>query len=143
MRNPESIFEKAKQLDVGSIVFQILPNGKLFGNKYYPLNPTRNDRSTGSFVINLNTGVWKDFATGDGGGDIISLYAYIKGMSQYEAAKELLENRHRDYSICQHLNGSNIKTSKENIGKALRIWSECFPANGTIVEKYLASRGII
>ena len=35
--------------------------------------------------INLKTGVWADFATGEKGGDLISLYACINGISQKEA----------------------------------------------------------
>ena len=48
-----------------------LPDGKRQGNEYIARNPTRSDDSAGSFSVNLNTGVWKDFATGDAGGDLI------------------------------------------------------------------------
>ena len=37
-------------------------------------------------VINLRTGRWTDFATGDGGGDPVSLAAYLAGCGQ--AAKD-------------------------------------------------------
>jgi len=40
---------------------------------------------------------WADFSTNDKGGDIISLYAYVKGMSQLTAAKELMRIIGRDY----------------------------------------------
>jgi hypothetical protein len=53
------------------------------------LNPTRSDTKSGSFKINLKTGKWGDFATGDRGGDLIALWAYIKGIGQYEALKEI------------------------------------------------------
>ena len=36
-------------------------------------------------------GVWKDFATGDGGSDLISLVAYVDGISQGEAARLVAE----------------------------------------------------
>ncbi|WP_243312352.1 hypothetical protein [Fundidesulfovibrio agrisoli] len=39
--------------------------------------------------MNRSTGVWKDFATGEGGGDIISLYAAVRGVGQVEAAEAL------------------------------------------------------
>ena len=42
-----------------------------------------------SFSVNLNTGRWADFATGDEGGDVVSLAAYIFGTSQVEAARTL------------------------------------------------------
>ena len=71
------------------ILQRLLPNGKVIKNEYVALNPTRIDHKLGSFRINLQTGVWADFATGDKGGDLISLTAYICSLSQAEAAKNL------------------------------------------------------
>ena len=45
------------------------------GHEYVARNPTRADRRPGSFKINLRTGRWADFATGDKGGDPVSLAA--------------------------------------------------------------------
>lgn len=66
-----------------------LPDGK--GSIHYKaLNPCRNDHRAGSFVINLRTGLWKDFATEDAkGGDLISLVAYLENCSQPQAASLL------------------------------------------------------
>ncbi|MBF0301279.1 MAG: hypothetical protein HQK51_21415 [Oligoflexia bacterium] len=72
-----------------SLIHELLPNGRREGNEWVAINPTRNDLKLGSFKINLITGKWSDFATNDKGGDIISLYAYIKKLSQSEAAKLL------------------------------------------------------
>ena len=72
-----------------AILKNLLPTGKKAGNEYIALNPTRNDKNLGSFRINTTTGRWADFATGDKGGDIISLYAYVKGINQRTAAEEL------------------------------------------------------
>jgi uncharacterized protein (DUF927 family) len=55
------------------------------------LNPTRSDSKPGSFSINLNTGAWADFATGDKGGDLVALVAYIEGKKQGEAATLLAD----------------------------------------------------
>ncbi|QPB08668.1 DNA helicase [Burkholderia phage Mica] len=75
------------------VVPQWLPGGELRGTEYVVANPTRNDRTPGSFTINLRKGVWKDYATGDGGADLVSLYAYIfHGNDQGAAAKELADN---------------------------------------------------
>ena len=65
---------------------QLLPGGILENREYITLNPTRLDKNLGSFRINVYTGKWADFATGDKGGDFISLFAYVKGISQTEAA---------------------------------------------------------
>lgn len=66
-----------------------LPDGRLQGSEFVARNPTRDDRRPGSFSINTRSGVWADFATDDRGGDPISLYAYLNGLSQIEAAREL------------------------------------------------------
>jgi len=64
-------------------------NGRRIGDEFVAPNPTRVDRTPGSFKINIKSGRWADFATGDCGGDAVSLYAYIKNIKQMEAAKEL------------------------------------------------------
>ena len=71
---------------------QWLPNGKVVGNEYVALNPKRHDRKLGSFRINMLTGRWADFATGDKGGDLISLYAYLFDCGQLQAAKRIFSN---------------------------------------------------
>jgi len=75
-----------------SLVRELLPYGRQEGREWVALNPTRHDRRLGSFRINLGTGVWADFATGDAGGDVISLFAYIHGLTQ-KSALLLLERR--------------------------------------------------
>lgn len=74
-----------------AILKHLLPIGQTAGSEYIALNPTRNDKNLGSFRINTTTLKWADFATGDKGSDIISLYAYIKSVNQLVAARELLK----------------------------------------------------
>lgn len=66
-----------------------LPGGRREGAEYVALNPTRADRKLGSFRVNLSTGRWADFATGDKGGDPVSLAAYLFALGQLEAARKL------------------------------------------------------
>jgi len=66
-----------------------LPAGVVRGQEYIVRNPRRADRQAGSFSINMRSGKWADFATGDSGGDVISLAAYLSGKSQFDAAREL------------------------------------------------------
>ena len=73
-----------------SLVPSLLREGVQRGNEWVAVNPTRKDQSLGSFKINLDTGRWGDFASGDKGGDLISLIAYLDGTSQLDAAKKLL-----------------------------------------------------
>ena len=72
-----------------AVLGRILPNGKRVGAEIVTLNPCRADRRLGSFKINRYNGRWADFATGDRGGDPISLVAYLAGVSQGEAARLL------------------------------------------------------
>jgi hypothetical protein len=71
------------------MVLRWLPEGRREGQEWVCRNPTRADRSPGSFKVNLRTGRWADFATGDGGGDAISLAAYLFGLRQSEAARRI------------------------------------------------------
>jgi hypothetical protein len=68
-----------------------LPDGKLRNGEWEARNPTRDDKKSGSFLINIRTGKWSDFATDDRGGDVISLVAYLGGCTQVEAARQLGE----------------------------------------------------
>lgn len=69
-----------------------LPDGKLLGHEWTARNPRRSDRKLGSFRVNVQTGRWADFATGDRGSDLVSLAAFLHcGDDQGEAAKRLAE----------------------------------------------------
>lgn len=71
------------------LVPQWLSEGRRSGHEWQAPNPTRSDRHVGSFSVNLTTGAWADFATGDKGGDLVALYAYLHGLQQLQAAKEI------------------------------------------------------
>jgi hypothetical protein len=72
-----------------AILARLLPGGKAISGEYVARNPTRADRRAGSFKINLCNGRWSDFATGDAGGDVVSLLAYLENQSQGDAARLL------------------------------------------------------
>jgi hypothetical protein len=73
-----------------SLLPRWLPGGRVVGTEYLGLNPHRSDHHLGSFRINLRTGRWADFALdGARGGDAVSLFAYITGIGQVEAARRL------------------------------------------------------
>lgn len=79
----------AAQLLAGADGFlsNLFPNGKKNGNEWEigSLDGEPGD----SLKINMRSGLWKDFASGESGGDLISLYAAAKGLKQAEAAIEL------------------------------------------------------
>jgi putative DNA primase/helicase len=72
-----------------SLLPSLIPGGTFRSLEYVVKNPCRDDRKAGSFSVNYKTGIWKDFANEDGGGDVISLVAYRRNCSQGDAAREL------------------------------------------------------
>jgi hypothetical protein len=72
-----------------SLVQRWLPDGKREAAEWVAINPTRADSRKGSFKVNLRTGFWSDFADGAGGGDLISLAAYLFNLKQGEAALKI------------------------------------------------------
>jgi len=67
-----------------------LPDGRREGAEYVARNPRRDDRSPGSFKVNLINCRWADFAIPDArGGDPVSLYAYLFRVQQSDAAREI------------------------------------------------------
>lgn len=71
------------------IIPDIVPGGELSGREYKAASILGGKGK--SFSINIETGVWKDFATNQAGGDVISLYAEINNLSQLDSAKQLSE----------------------------------------------------
>jgi hypothetical protein len=72
-----------------AICNRIIPGGRVVAGEYVVRNPKRADGRPGSFKVNLRTGRWADFATGDKDGDLISLVAWLFDLNQVEAARRL------------------------------------------------------
>ncbi|MBS1003524.1 MULTISPECIES: hypothetical protein [Acetobacter] len=92
LRSSSVHFEQINQAArscLAALLLRWLPDGRRQGRDWVARNPLRADRSPGSFRIDIQTGKWVDFATGDRGGDPVSLAAYLFGMSQSEAASHL------------------------------------------------------
>ncbi len=69
------------------VLSEWLPSGRLRGHEW--VVGSIQGEAGESLSININTGMWADFAAGDKGGDLISLYAAMNCISQGEAAKKL------------------------------------------------------
>ncbi len=105
---------------IEAIVAAELPGGKREGREWTALNPTRADGRPGSFKVNLATGIWSDFATGEKGGNIISLVAYVRKCSQNEAAVMLDE---------QYIgSGMTPRSTAENEKGKRMHWEPVIPA---------------
>lgn len=94
MKRPSFAEVKAASLRaIDSVLPHWLPEGKWVdaGHEYSAPNPTRSDKKAGSFKINRHKGSWSDFATGDKGGDLIDLVAYIERCTIEQACNLLAE----------------------------------------------------
>jgi hypothetical protein len=89
---PEFADVKAATLrSLDYIIQRLLPGGKRQGDEWVVRNPTRADNKAKSFSINMRTGVWADFATGETGADMIDLYQLINGGTNVDAKNALAE----------------------------------------------------
>ena len=68
-----------------------LPYGRIQGDQYIALNPTREDHNPGSFQINTRNGLWADFATDDKGKGAVSLASYLFDINQQDAIQLILK----------------------------------------------------
>lgn len=74
---------------IRSLAADLMPGGKMQGREWVAASVTGGQGSSCS--LNLDTGKWADFATGDKGGDLISLWAAHHRCTQLEAMKALGE----------------------------------------------------
>lgn len=91
-----SIFDRANTAGIPHIP-EWLPGGVYDGDEYKALNPTRADKTIGSFSVNIRTGMWRDYATDDDG-DCVGLYGYIHSLRNIDAARAILELYDPTYS---------------------------------------------
>jgi putative DNA primase/helicase len=70
-----------------SLLPQWFPQGRFMGREFVVGNLAGDPG--GSLSINTETGQWADFAGGARGGDLVALYAAMKGISQADAARQL------------------------------------------------------
>lgn len=68
-----------------SLLYALLPGGQLQGNEFCA-GSIRGEAGQ-SLKYNVITGIWKDFATGDSGGDIFDLVRAVRGCSLAEAVE--------------------------------------------------------
>lgn len=79
---------KARLLRIADrVVPEWFPNGRLAGREWV-LGNLKGEEGE-SLKINLDAGVWSDFATGESGGCLVSLYAAKHGLPYHRAAADL------------------------------------------------------
>ena len=88
MVNFEKLKQQYKQYPIETLK-RLVGNGKIEGSDYVALNPRRSDKKAGSFRINIASGKFHDFATGDSGSSIIDLTAFVYDCDLLTAAQKL------------------------------------------------------
>jgi hypothetical protein len=88
----------------GQLVPMWLPGGVVKGHEYVCSSLSGGEGASCS--VNLTSGKWGDFATGEGGADLVSLYAAINGLSMGKAALLVArEEGLEDIAGVQHARG--------------------------------------
>lgn len=148
MPAPRERFERLNAtllLQLPSLVKQWLPSGRAASMEWTALNPRRHDQRPGSFRVNLRSGRWADFATGERGGDPISLYAYLFTDGRQGVAARQLEGG--TITARPVVAGKVVKAAKPDfdearrIARASNIFTAAKPIAGTS-EAYLINRGL-
>lgn len=124
---------------------QLAPDGTRQGHEYIAINPARVDTGRGSFSINLNTGVWADFAAGQGGKALpgLSLVAYLATEGDFQRAVEWakrwlgLEGEAPDPAIAAKIEAQIKKSRADQKAKreemrrfAFSLWIDAVPLTG-------------
>ena len=92
-----NLYERAASVGLNHIK-SWLPDGEEENGQWSATNPLRNDTHKGSFKINLSTGAFNDYADDEMvGRDAVTLYAKLNGLSNFEAAKQILEKYDSSY----------------------------------------------
>lgn len=142
---------------VPSIVGELRLRGERQGNEFVALNPTRHDRSLGSFRITMaggKAGLWIDHATGEAG-DALGLVAYVmyagklrEAIAWAKAFLGLPAEGPVPAAIARELppppdEGAISAEAEQKRTAAKAIWLAAKPElRGTPVAAYLARRGL-
>jgi len=104
---------QALLLRVGDLLPSWLPGGRLRGHEYVCGNLQGGPGD--SLSINTRTGRWADFASNEKGGDLVSLFAAIRGIGQGEAAKELSREVNFSLGTIAPSNGAKPQAKSEEV----------------------------
>ena len=88
MVNFEELKRQYNQCPI-EILKRLVGNGKIEDGDYIALNPRRSDKKAGSFRIDIASGKFHDFATGDRGGSILDLTAFVYDCDLLTATQKL------------------------------------------------------
>lgn len=124
-------FKEVAQIALGQslpLVSTWLPAGRKINSEWQC--GSLNGEEGSSFSVNLKTGIWSDFATGEKGGDLVSLYAAIyTNNNQGKAVKELAEQLRINPVLTNAIEKTaNIESSKSPWVPVLPVPENASPA---------------
>ena len=128
-----------------TLVREWLPAGRAAGAEWTALNPRRCDTRPGSFRVNLRSGRWADFATGERGGDPVALYAYLFTDGRQGVAARELDSA--GSQLAREEPAKAAKVAKPDVDEARRvaraaaIYAAASPINDA-AEAYLRRRAL-
>ena len=148
-RTDDQLFTRAREAAAGrvaEVVRTLFPEGRQRGDEWVAANHVRGDRHPGSFSVNLSTGVWNDFASGEGG-DLIALVAYTLGLKPADAARWLLNESAHHAPAARPAPPPRMKPADTGPSPAevARVWSEAgrvWPNDTRGVGAWLEARGL-
>lgn len=160
MRDDARTIRTMLQDRLAELLGRILPGGMTRGGMYVVRNPTRDDRTPGSFVIWMHgpaKGGFKDYAGGDTDkGDVIDLIAYVHRRDRKFAlawARDFLGLRTMDAkerqaaAIAARAKAQQAERAEkeDRLRKRIRafeMWNAAQPILGTPAERYFEARGV-
>lgn len=139
------MIEEAAQRDADRCLSYLL-EGERRGKEFVAYNPRRKDQSLGSFSYNTKNHCWSDFATGDSGYGLISLWAYVRVLSYVEAAHDLAAwlggGFYDPDSYSSNSDPKPSKPPKVDRDYVNKVWGQSLPPENSPVATYLKTRAI-
>lgn len=131
MTNFEELKRQYKQCPI-EVLKMLVGSGKIEGGDYVALNLRRNDSRLGSFRIDIQTGRFHDFATGDRGGSILDLASFVYDCDLLTAAQKLQQLF--PFLADKSVAADTIPTKKKELD-AVYIWNKSAKAQHQYLNK--------
>ncbi|MCK5555641.1 MAG: toprim domain-containing protein [Alphaproteobacteria bacterium] len=122
------------------LILQLFPRAKKYGHSFR-VGSLQGEQGE-SLWIDSDRGCWKDHATGESGGDLISLYAARENLTQGEAVRRLSEILGA-VSFAPAPMSVPDKRKEKDTSYIQDFWSKTTMATGTPVIQYMNDRGIM
>lgn len=151
---------------LGDLLAKLFPGSELTYPTFAPLNPTRADRTPGSFVVwtrGAGRGAWNEYSPNGppASGDVIDLIAYLHRYGQDKAGRRFALAWAEDFlglkamtpadraqaarQAQQKARAAVAQETDAALKKKLaanRLWGKTLPIAGSAAEDYLAARRI-